>query len=73
MEPGGSMSHSQGLSRNPYPELIKSITDMLKTIPVADFQRCYQKWEQCLHRCVAAHANYFVRDNINVCKSLKPW
>ena len=24
---------------------------MLKTIPVEDFQRCYQKWE-LLHRCV---------------------
>ena len=24
---------------------------MLKTIPVEDFQRCYQKWAR-LHRCV---------------------
>lgn len=37
----------------------KSLTDMLKSIPVEDFQRCYQKLEQRLHRCVAAHDNYF--------------
>ena len=34
---------------------------MLKTIPVEDFQRYYQKWEQRLHRCVAAQENYFER------------
>jgi len=39
------------------------LMDMLKTIPVEDFQRCYQKWEQRLHRCVAAQGNYFERDN----------
>ena len=43
----------------------KSVTDMLKTIPVEDFQRCYQKWEH-LHRCVAAQGNYFEGDNIDV-------
>ena len=36
----------------------KSVTDTLKTIAVEDFQRCYQKWEQRLHRCVAAKGNY---------------
>ena len=40
------------------------LTDMLKTIPIEDFQRCYQKWEQCLHRCVAAQGNYFEGDDI---------
>ena len=44
----------------------KSVTDMLKTKPVEDFQRCYQKWEQRLHRCVAAQGNYFEGDNIDV-------
>ena len=39
--------------------VFKIVTDMLKTIPVEDFQRCYQKWEQCLHRCVAAQGKYF--------------
>jgi hypothetical protein len=45
----------------------KSITDMLKSIPVEDFQRCYQQWEQCLW-CVAAQGNYFEGDNIDVWK-----
>ena len=47
----------------------KSVTDMLKTmlktIPVEDLQRCYQKWEQRLHRFVAAQW-YFEGDNIDV-------
>ena len=49
----------------------QSVTDMLKTIPVEDFQRCYQKWEQCLHWCVAAQGNYFEGDNIDVWKKIK--
>jgi transposase len=44
----------------------KSVTDMLKTIPVEDFQRCYQQWEQRLHRCVAVQGNYSEGDNIDV-------
>jgi hypothetical protein len=39
---------------------------MLKTKPLEDFQRCYQKWEQRLYRCVAAEWNYFEGDNIDV-------
>ena len=39
---------------------------MLKTIPVEDFQRHYQKWKQRLHRCVAAQGNYFEGGNIDV-------
>ena len=49
----------------------KSVTDMLKTIQVEDFQRCNQKWEQRLHRCVAAQENYFGGDNIDVWKKTK--
>ena len=39
---------------------------MLKTIPVKDFQRCYQTWEQRLHRCVAAQGNNVEGDKIDV-------
>ena len=42
------------------------LTVMLRTIPVEDFQRCYQKFEQGLHRCVAAQGNYFEGYNIDV-------
>jgi hypothetical protein len=41
---------------------------MLKTIPLEDFQRCYQKWETRLHWCVAAQGNYFEGDNNGVKK-----
>ena len=47
------------------------VTDMLKIIPVEDFQRCYQKWAQRLHQCVAAQGNYFEGDTIDVCKQIK--
>ena len=40
---------------------------MLKTLPVEDFQRSYQKWERLI-RCVAAQGNYFEGDNIDVWK-----
>ena len=43
----------------------KSVMDMLKIIPIEDFQRCYQKWGR-LHRCVAAQGNYFEGDSIVV-------
>ena len=46
--------------------LVTSVTDMLKTIPVEDFQRC---WEKRLHRCVAAQGNYFEEDTIDVRKT----
>ena len=44
----------------------KSVTDMLKSMPVEDLQRCYEKWEQRLHQRVAAQGNYFEEDNIDV-------
>ena len=47
-------------------DLVTSLTDMLKTITVKDFQRSNQKWEQRLHRCVAAQGNYFEDNNIDV-------
>ena len=37
----------------------KSATGMLKTILVEDFQCCYQKWEQRLHRYVTAQRELF--------------
>ena len=43
---------------------------MLKDISVEEFQRCYQKWEQRLHQCVAAQGNYFEGDNV-VLKKIK--
>ena len=68
-------SHANDHFSDPFKEifirnLVDSVTDKLKTIPVEDFQRCYQKWEQCLHRCEAAQGNYFEADNIDICKKI---
>ena len=46
--------------------LVDSLTDMLKTIPVEDFQSSYQKWKQSFHQCVAAQGKYFEGNTIDV-------
>ena len=56
--------HANGPFSEPFRDVFKknmatSVSDMLKTIPLEDFKRCYQKWEQRLHRRVAAQGNYF--------------
>ena len=53
--------------------VFSSVTDMLKTIPAEDFQHCYQKWEQRLHRCVATQGIYFEGDNIDLRRKIKLW
>jgi len=44
----------------------KAVTDQLKAIPVIDFQRCYEEWEQRLRRCVASQGNYFEEDKLDL-------
>jgi len=44
----------------------EAATDQLKAIPVNDFQRCYEKWEQRLRRCVASQENYFEGDKLDL-------
>jgi len=44
----------------------KAVTDQLKAIPVGDFQRCYEEWEQRLPRCVASQGNYFEEDKLDL-------
>jgi len=44
----------------------KAVTDQLKVIPVSDYQRCYEEWEQRLLRCVASQGNYFEGDKLDL-------
>jgi hypothetical protein len=44
----------------------KAVTDQLKAIPVSDYQRCYEWWEQRLWRSVASQGNYFEGDIHNL-------
>jgi hypothetical protein len=44
----------------------KAVTDQLKAIPVSDFQRCYEEWEQRLQRCVASQVDYFEGDKLDL-------
>jgi hypothetical protein len=43
-----------------------AVTDQLKAIPVSDFQRCYEEWEQRLRRYVASERNYFEGDKLDL-------
>lgn len=43
-------------------DIQKRVTDMLETIPVEEFQRYYQKWEQRLYRCVPVLENYYEKN-----------
>jgi hypothetical protein len=42
------------------------VTEQLNAIPVRDFQRCYEEWEQRLRRCVASEGHYFVGDKLSL-------
>jgi len=44
----------------------KAVTEQLKAIPVSDYQRCYEDWEQRLRRCVAFQGNYFEEDKLDL-------
>ena len=44
----------------------KAVTDQPKAIPVSDFQRCYEEWEQRLRRCVASQGDYFEGDKLDL-------
>ena len=44
----------------------KTETDQLKAIPVSDYQRCYEEWEQRLRRCVASQRNNFEGDKLDL-------
>ena len=44
----------------------KAVTDQLKAIPVNDYQRCYEEWEQRPRRCVDSQGNYFEGDKLDL-------
>ena len=44
----------------------KAVSDQLKAIPVSDYQRCYEEWEQPLRRCVASQGNYLEGDKLDL-------
>jgi len=44
----------------------KAVTDQLKAIPVSDFQRCYEEWEERLRRCVTYQGNYIEGDKLDL-------
>jgi len=57
------------LKRTPFwtvENIEKAVTDQLKVIPVSNFQRCYEEWEQSLRRCVASQGNYFEDGKLNL-------
>ena len=51
--------HLKGRHFGTVESIEKAVTDQLKAIPISDYQRCYEDWEQRLRRCVASQGNYF--------------
>jgi len=43
--------HLKGRHFGTVENIEKAVTDQLKAIPVSDYQRCYEEWEQRLRRC----------------------
>ena len=58
--------HLKGRHFGTVENIEEAVTDQLKEIPVSDYQRCYEEWEQCLRRCVASQENYFEGDKLDL-------
>ena len=58
--------HLKGLHFVMVENIEKSVTYQLKGIPVSNFQRCYEEWEQRLQRCVASQGNYSEGDKLDL-------
>ena len=58
--------HLKGRHFGTVENIQKAVTDQLKVIPVRDFQRSYEEWEQSLRRCVAFQGNYFEGDKLDL-------
>ena len=58
--------HLKGRHFGTVENIENAVTDQLKAIPVSDYQRCYEEWEQCLRRCVASQGNYFEGDKLDL-------
>jgi len=58
--------HLKGRHFGTVENIEKAVTDQPKAIPVSDYQRCYEEWEQRLRRYVASRGNYFERDKLDL-------
>ena len=58
--------HLKGCHFGTVENIEKAVTDQLKAIPVRDYQRCYEEWEQRLRRCVASQVNYSEGDKLDL-------
>ena len=38
----------------------------LKAIPKIEFEKCFEDWKKCCHKCIISNRDYFKGDNINV-------
>ena len=58
--------HLKGRHFGTVENIEKAVTNQLKAIPVSDYQRCYEEWEQRLRMCVASQGNYFEGDKLDL-------
>ena len=58
--------HLKGCHFGTVESIEKAVTDQLKAIPVSNYERCYEEWEQRLWRCVTSQGNYFEGDKLDL-------
>lgn len=43
-------------------EVKQKSLEVIKKIPISDFQNCFEQWKDRLQKCVAVHGQYFEGD-----------
>jgi len=58
------------MADNDVREVKKKTLEVLNNISTEEFQKCFQQWEKCWHKCIKSKAEYFEEDYF--CNSTKP-
>lgn len=40
--------------------------EVLMAIPKSEYEKCFQEWVKCWHKCIAVRGEYFEGDKINI-------
>ncbi|GFU23208.1 putative transposase [Trichonephila clavipes] len=59
-------NHLRGHHFGALENILTSITDQLKAIPISESHQCYEEWKTRLQHCVASEGSYFEGDNVKL-------
>ncbi|KAG5308141.1 SETMR methyltransferase, partial [Acromyrmex insinuator] len=54
----------RGTRFNSRKEVMEKSKTALMAIPIIEFQKCFESWIKCWHKCVAVAGEYFEGDNV---------